>query len=38
MRGYLRLVGRSSGAMKLFIGYTLLANIGLGVFQLIYNL
>ena len=38
MREYLRRVMRASRAVKLFIAYTLLANIGLGVFQLIYNL
>jgi len=38
MREWLARVGRSSRAIKLFIAYTLLANIGLGVFQLIYNL
>ena len=38
MREWLARVGRSSRAIKLFIAYSLLANIGLGVFQLIYNL
>lgn len=38
MREYLARVRRASRAIKLFIIYTLLANIGLGVFQLIYNL
>ncbi len=38
MREWFARVGRSSRAIKLFIAYTLLANIGLGVFQLIYNL
>lgn len=38
MRDWLARLGRSSRAIKLFIAYTLLANIGLGVFQLIYNL
>lgn len=38
MREYLARVMRASRAIKLFIAYTLLANIGLGVFQLIYNL
>ena len=38
MRDWFARIGRSSRAIKLFIAYTLLANIGLGVFQLIYNL
>src|SRR5262245_50795542 len=38
MREYLARVMRAPRAIKLFIVYTLLANIGLGVFQLIYNL
>ncbi len=38
MRDWLARVRRSSRAIKLFIAYSLLANIGLGVFQLIYNL
>ena len=38
MRGYLARLGRAPRAIKLFLAYTLLANIGFGVFQLIYNL
>src|SRR5918998_3373145 len=38
MRGYLARVGRAPRANKLFLAFTLLANIGFGVFQLIYNL
>lgn len=38
MRAYLARIGRAPRAMKLFVLYTLLVNIGFGVFQLIYNL
>lgn len=35
---YVARLRRAPRAIRLFLGYTLLANIGLGVFQLIYNL
>ncbi len=38
MRGWLAKISGASRAIKLFIAYSLFANIGLGVFQLIYNL
>ena len=38
MRGYLARVGQAPRSIKLFLAFTLLANIGFGVFQLIYNL
>jgi MFS family permease len=38
MRAYLARMRRAPRAMKLFVLYTLLVNIGFGVFQLIYNL
>jgi MFS family permease len=38
MKAYLARMRRAPRAMKLFVAYTLLVNIGFGVFQLIYNL
>lgn len=38
MRAYLARMRRAPRAMKLFVLYTLLVNIGFGVFQLIYNI